>query len=200
MFAGPPDWNEIRGDLLIGSCPWGRESLAFLRRLRVTAVLSLQHAECHRELGIDPAALGAAGAELGLVMIQRPMRDFDPPDQMRRLPGAVRALHELLKARHRVYLHCTAGINRSPLVALGQLSFVEGLSPEAAIAEIQRRRPRAAPSWEAYWGCQRALVETHARRVAQRAAMLRQAEPSRDEGEIWRAARAEVVRWAIVGA
>ena len=78
------------------------------------------------------------------------MRDFDPADQRRALPAAVRALHGLLRQGHRVYVHCTAGINRAPLVVLTYLTLVEGIELEEAMTLLVHARPEVSPTWEAY--------------------------------------------------
>lgn len=41
------------------------------------------------------------------------------------LPEAVRMLHLLLSMGKRVYVHCTAGINRATLTVVGYLTFVK---------------------------------------------------------------------------
>ena len=105
-----------------------------------TALLSLQSDACRAVFGIDYQAHRAYGEQNELVMVNAPMLDFDPPDQRRNLPHAVRSLRDLLAADHKVYLHCTAGCNRAPLTALGYLSFVEMLMPGRG-DRIHPRRP-----------------------------------------------------------
>lgn len=41
------------------------------------------------------------------------------------LPEAVRLLHVLTARGKRVYVHCTAGINRATLTVVGYLTFVQ---------------------------------------------------------------------------
>lgn len=41
------------------------------------------------------------------------------------LPEAVRLLHLLVTNGKRVYVHCTAGINRATLTTVGYLTFVK---------------------------------------------------------------------------
>ena len=45
--------------------------------------------------------------------------------QARMLPEAVRQLNLLLSMGKRVYVHCTAGINRANLTVVGYLTFVQ---------------------------------------------------------------------------
>lgn len=58
-------------------------------------------------------------------MSRVPIRDFDHDDQTLMLPEAVRTLAILLALKNRVYVHCTAGINRATLTTLGYFTFVE---------------------------------------------------------------------------
>jgi protein-tyrosine phosphatase len=49
----------------------------------------------------------------------------------------------LLRQGHRVYVHCTAGINRSPRVVLTYLTGVEGMGLEETMTLLPRARPEA---------------------------------------------------------
>lgn len=134
MVAWPVNWNVVRHDLVVGSGPLALSDLDAIRgATRASALLSVQHDECLEKLGIDYAAHVRHGRRLGLTMERRPLRDFDPADQRRGLPAAVRGLHGLLRQGHRVYVHCTAGLNRSPLVVLAYLTLVEGIGLEEAM-------------------------------------------------------------------
>eukprot|EP00976_Prorocentrum_cordatum_P023019 469776-Prorocentrum_minimum.AAC.1 len=57
-------------------------------------------------------------AERDVVWERQPFPDFDAEGLRRGLPRAVAVLDVLLRANHRVYLHCTAGLGRSPGVAI----------------------------------------------------------------------------------
>jgi dual specificity phosphatase 12 len=52
---------------------------------------------------------------------------------------------ERLRAGRRVLVHCYAGINRSSTVCCAALMFLEGLSPEEALARIRQHHPLAWP-------------------------------------------------------
>jgi atypical dual specificity phosphatase len=154
MWTWALDWGRVRADLIVGSCPVQVRDLDRIRgETGATALLSLQTAACRACVGADYAAHRRHGEAVGLVLENAPMNDFDPDDQRSRLPLAVVRLHALLAARHRVYVHCTAGINRAPLAVLGYLALVEGREPRTALAEIRRGRPQAEPYWEAFEGC-----------------------------------------------
>lgn len=173
MWDWSLNWNVIRYDMAIGSCPRRASDLDILRaETGVSAVLSLQHDECLEQHGIDYPHHVRHGCTLRLMMKRCPLRDFDPDDQRRSLPDAIRTLHQLLRQDHRVYIHCTAGINRSPLVVLSYFTLVEGQSLEKALAFLQRARPGAYPTLEAYDGCRRDLIKKYKDRIDQRAVQL----------------------------
>ncbi len=195
MWEWTLNWNELRSDLVIGSCPMTTADIeSICASTGSTALLSLQCEECRSAFAIDYEAHRAFGEERGLAMVNAPMRDFDPPDQRKRLPDAVRALTALLSAGHKVYLYCTAGINRAPLAALGYLSFVERVAAEEAMIFIREARPAAEPSWEAYWGCRDDLATLLSPHVHVRAYYLAQQHPDTDAEQNWFDAEADVIR------
>ena len=83
-----------------------------------------------------------------------PVTDFDALDLKRQLPRCVMVLDELVVAGHRVYVHCAAGVTRSPTVivaylhwkldwplekALNHLHDVRNCSPQGDV--IRRAKP-----------------------------------------------------------
>jgi hypothetical protein len=173
MAHWPLNWNVVRHDLVVGSGPREPSDLDVLRlETHVSAILSVQHDDCLAHQGIDYPGLVRHGRRLGLTMERCPLRDFDPADQRRGLPTAVRGLYGLLRQGHRVYVHCTAGINRSPLVVLAYLTLVEGMGLEEAMTLLLRARPEVCPTWEAYHGCRRELTARYEDRIRQRAMEL----------------------------
>ena len=127
------NWDELPGhNIVIGSCPRKPEDIARIaKETSATAILSLQDAPCHEAMGIDYSEIREAGAKHGLALARTPMTDFNRQDQANRLPPAVRALHDLLTAGHRVYVHCTAGINRAPLTVVAKLAYIDGHDDQA---------------------------------------------------------------------
>lgn len=192
------NWDQIREDLTIGSCPMSPDDIDTIKtQTAASALLSVQHDDCLQHFGIDYDQHTAHGGRAGLAMVRAPMRDFDPSDQRRRLPKAVRALVDLLSAGHRVYVHCTAGINRAPLTVLGYLTFSEGQSVDEAIEVIRSGRRHAAPYWDAYWACRQDLVEQHRERIERRAWQLHGENVQADAMSNWCQAEREVVRDAV---
>lgn len=192
------NWSVIRPDLVIGSGPRDPNDLDVLQAATgVSALLSLQHDDCLEQQAIDYPGHVRHGHALGLVMARVPLRDFDVEDQRRGLPDAVRVLDGLLRQDHRVYVHCTAGINRAPLVVATYLMLVEGLSLDAALALLQRARPGVLPSWAAYHGCCVDLTAQHADRIRQRATELGRGSTPAPDTDTWRQAERAIWREAL---
>jgi atypical dual specificity phosphatase len=201
MWTWTLNWGEIREDLVIGSCPITVMDLDRIREVRrATALLSLQTNECRARFDIAYEEHQQYARRIGLVLVNAPMRDFDLPDQRQRLPEAVAALTRLLASGHRVYVHCTAGINRAPLTVLGYLTFVETRSATEAMAWIHRGRPEAEPYLDAYQGCWEDLVGHYRDAIRLRAWELSQRNPSHPCDAHWYQAEREVIREVFIGA
>jgi hypothetical protein len=161
MWIWTLNWNEIRKDLLIGSCPMTEPDLDRIRHeTDASAILSLQHDECLARFGIDYEQHRVHGRRLGLEMVRSPMRDFNPEEQRQRLPVAVHRLWMLITDQHRVYVHCTAGRGRSALTVLGYLTFMEGYAADDAIRILKSKRPGVSPCLEAYEACRTDLLKS----------------------------------------
>lgn len=135
------DYNQILPNLYIGSCPFGSEDVQELKdSLGATAVLNLQTDEDLRERGIHWQAMENAYRNAGIAPHRIPLRDFDYSHQQEHLPEAVRVLDRLLSEGHKVYLHCNAGLGRSPLVAMAYLHWRRKMGVEQAIRHVHERR------------------------------------------------------------
>ncbi len=145
-----PDYDQVLAELLVGRCPAAAEDVEWLRaREAVTAALSLQTDEDLRELGLEWAEMAGWYAAAGIRCLRLPVRDGYPEELRLRLPACARSLDELLAAGHRVYLHCSAGVNRSPSVAIAWLVWRRGMSLKEAFALVKTRRRCADPYWAA---------------------------------------------------
>jgi atypical dual specificity phosphatase len=201
MWTWQLNWGRVREDIFIGSCPRSASDIdAIHAGTGATAILSVQCDDCRSALQIDLEEHMRQAARCGVVLRNTPMRDFDVADQRRHLPDAVVGLTRLLRPGHRVYVHCTAGINRAPLTVLGFLTFVEGLRHEEALALIRAGRPQAEPYWEAWRGCRSELVEQNRSAIAARAHEFSQSRGAASACENWLRAEAEVIREQLLAA
>jgi protein-tyrosine phosphatase len=132
--------DQVLPCLYLGSCPCCINDVDELKQLGVTAVLNVQTDEDFNYWGIDWGSVESHYAAAGIELRRHPIRDFEPTDLARNLPTCVRALDELLRAGHTVYVHCSAGINRSPSAVIAYLHWVQGRSLTDAIAGVTRCR------------------------------------------------------------
>lgn len=138
----------LTSDLFVGPVPSSVEDAQHLRTLGVDRLLSLQTDADLASRGLRWPVVWQVLMAQGIRAERHPIVDFDARDFTRELSGAVTALEDLLTADDparppRVYLHCTAGINRSPSVALAVLARRMGL--EAARALLESVHPGAVP-------------------------------------------------------
>lgn len=132
--------DRIEPRLYVGTCPRETTDIDDLKRLGVTAVLNVQTDDDLAFWGVSWDDLVARYDELGIEVRRVPVRDFDPESLRLGLPECVRVLDELLGDGHTVYVHCSAGINRSPSVVIAYLHWIEGRPLDEAAAHVMQRR------------------------------------------------------------
>ena len=116
-----------------------------MKKLGVTAVLSLQSDSDLSRTGLSWAALWRLQVERGLEVHRHSITDFNPKDLIEKLEEAVDILEDLAARHERVYVHCTAGVNRSPTICIAWLFMRQGRSVDQALKEVLRRRDLAQP-------------------------------------------------------
>jgi len=194
MWTWSLNWNSVTPQLVIGSCPMKPDDLRRIRYdAKASAVLSLQHDECLTHWDINYARLQDNATELGLDLVRCPIRDFDITDMRRKLPFAISTLASLQAIGHRTYVHCTAGLGRSPLVVMSYLTLIENREPEEAMSMVLASRPDAIPPWEAYRGCRNDLVECHRDAIEGRAHQLFEQGVNKNANADWQQAEREVL-------
>lgn len=142
------DYAQVLSRLFVGSHPQTIDDVERLRReSAITAVLNLQTDDdmCSVNLTWEPleAHYGASGIELRRVPVKE-----EPIEIREKLPNCVRQLDQLLAAGHTVYLHCTAGVGRSPTVAVAYLHWCLGWGFDVAVAYVKQLR-QCSPHLEA---------------------------------------------------
>jgi protein-tyrosine phosphatase len=131
----------LANKLLVGSCPENEADIEQLKAAGVSAVLNLQTDEDFRQRDIDWRAMEAGYRRLGIEVRRWPITDFSPSDMRSKLRACVRLLNGLIRAGHAVYVHCNAGINRSPTAAVAYLHWVEKWDLDAAHRHVTDCRP-----------------------------------------------------------
>jgi protein-tyrosine phosphatase len=108
--------------------------------LGVARVLNLQTDEDLRVLGIRWSALWAAYTKAGIEVVRVPIPDLDDRALRNGLDEAVQNVVAGLKGDRPVYVHCTAGVNRSPTVAIAVLASHFDFGFHKALSWVQQRR------------------------------------------------------------
>jgi hypothetical protein len=121
--------------LFVGPAPMDDDDFQQLKALNVTAILSLQTEEDGREGAIEREQ--SAAIEAGLSFTSSPVTDFDRLELMGKLPECVAWVERILAAGDTLYLHCTAGVNRSPTVATAYLHWCLQWPLERALKHIR---------------------------------------------------------------
>jgi protein-tyrosine phosphatase len=138
------NFDQVLPGVFVGTCPMG---MADARRLSsalgVTAVLNLQTDEDFRHWNIDWAGVTAGYRERGIVLERVPITDFDPTELIERIGDAAERLSRLLAVGHTVYVHCTAGQQRSPAAVIAYLVQEQGIALDLAVEQVSQRRPCA---------------------------------------------------------
>ena len=127
--------HSVLAELWVGSDPREAEDFEILKAKGITAILSLQTEDDLRDRGIGWEARGAVRA--GLIFANVPVTDFDAKDLRLKLADCVKELDRLMKAGHTVYVHCTAGVSRSPTVVVAYLHWCLTWDLGEALVHIQ---------------------------------------------------------------
>ncbi len=136
-----PSVSQITDNLLIGEYP-APEDIAWLKdTYRVTAVHNLQDDEDLRHNGLDAARLRSEYAKSGIRYVRTPIQDGSADAMAERLEVALHDLCALMKDHERVYLHCNAGMNRAPTLAIAFLRQCGRMSLDEAMLHVKARRP-----------------------------------------------------------
>lgn len=138
----------LTSDLHVGPGPGSVEDAQHLRSLGIDRLLSLQTDADLASRGLRWPVVWQMLMAQGIRAERHPIVDLDARDFARQLTAAVAALEDLLAVDDparppRVYIHCTAGINRSPSVALAVLARRMGF--DAALALLGSAHPGAVP-------------------------------------------------------
>jgi protein-tyrosine phosphatase len=136
-----PDCNEIIQDKLWVGCYVRAEEVRLLKQLGITTVLSLQSDRDLEDYNLSKARLLKAYDAAEIEIHRFPIQDFDKAALSANLSDAVSELEKALEPRWaKVYVHCTAGINRGPTLAASYLIKSRGISAQEAYDYVATRR------------------------------------------------------------
>jgi protein-tyrosine phosphatase len=133
--------NEIIPDRLWVGEYVGPADVKHLRELGITTIMSLQSDDDLAYYGISMKRMLRACREAEIDLCRIATSDCDTVALAQNLPQCVAALEAALTPRWaRVYLHCSAGINRSPTTAAAYLIRFRGWSAREAYDYLTARR------------------------------------------------------------
>jgi atypical dual specificity phosphatase len=137
---GRPSVSAITDSLLVGEYPRVSDIDWLKHEFGITAIHNLQDDEDLRINGIDVLSLREACRRHQIKLVRTPIRDGSSDDMAARLSDALQSLQHLLDKSERVYLHCNAGLNRAPTLAIAWLRANGGMSLNEAMAHVKKRR------------------------------------------------------------
>lgn len=139
--AGRPGLSHVLDDaLLVGEYPTPTDATWLRDEHGIATVVCLQDDFDLAAKNLVLAELVAAYAAAGLAFHHHPIADGDAADLAARLPAILAVIDDALSGGRRVYVHCNAGFNRAPTVAIAFLRAHRGLSDDAAWAHVKQRR------------------------------------------------------------
>lgn len=131
-------FSKIFNNLFVGSCPVSRRDVESLRDAGITAVLNLQTEDDFAYWRLNWEELWNAYDEFRIRVYRYPIRDFDIGHLRQRLDSGVELLDDLLPEQV-VYLHCSAGINRSPTLAIAYMMKKMNMNVYEAASRFRER-------------------------------------------------------------
>jgi hypothetical protein len=154
------NWDAITDKILVGSCPRSPDDInRMVDETGIDAVLNLQSDLCFEALKIPFLSIRNRAVEKGILLERVAIRDFDHGDQVLMLPVAVRVLNMLLSRGMKVYVHCTAGINRATLTVVAYLTFIQGMELEDAVQQVKSARKVAHPYLDCWTEVRRRILD-----------------------------------------
>ncbi|MGH7789994.1 MAG: dual specificity protein phosphatase family protein [Candidatus Binatia bacterium] len=139
--SGHPGHAFVLPELAVGEYPTPDDAVWLRQRPGIDAVVSLQDDIDLERKGLDLRALEVAYAAQGIAFHRIPVTDGEAEMLRAHIDALVSLLDGLLRAGRRVYLHCNAGLNRAPTVAIAYLHVHRGHRLDAARDLVKARRP-----------------------------------------------------------
>lgn len=141
--------REIMEGLWVGQAPSSLEDYQVLRDLGMDDAVSLQTEREARSVGLSPDVSFRLAMAYGLREHRVGIEDYSPSDLAATAWEAVVLVSDLRRRGRKVYLHCRAGVNRSPTVAAACVAWERGLEAGEACDLVIQAHPAALPDEKA---------------------------------------------------
>jgi atypical dual specificity phosphatase len=135
-----PEVCEILPGLFVGEYPRVEDVAWLHQEFDIAAVLSLQDDEDLTLNHLSLPALHSAYGQHQVAFCRVPVSDFNCQSLAASLPQALTALHTFVRAGKPVFVHCNAGCNRAPTLAIAYLHAHHDLGLEEARDFVKARR------------------------------------------------------------
>lgn len=135
-----PEVCEILPGLFVGEYPRLEDITWLKRQFGIAAVLSLQDDDDLALNRLSLPALDSAYDQCRIAFCRVPVADFNCQSLAASLPQALTALHTFIRAGTPVFVHCNAGCNRAPTLAIAYLHAHRGLGLDEARDFVKARR------------------------------------------------------------
>lgn len=135
-------YHEVDDNLLVGSQPQSAEDIRTLVEVEgITTIFNMQQDRDMIHWQVDKADLKHECRALGVNFVHHPAADFDPHSLRKILPAGAAKLDLALENGGRAYVHCTAGLGRSPGMVIAYLYWFKGMSLDEAYTHLTSQRP-----------------------------------------------------------
>jgi len=135
-----PTVSVISDELLVGEYP-SQDDIGWLKdTYGIAAVHNLQDDDDLRMNGLDAGLLRSEYDAHGIDYVRTPIQDGSADAMAERLELALHDLRELVDANGRVYVHCNAGMNRAPTLAIAFLRAYRQMSLDEAMLLVKKQR------------------------------------------------------------
>ncbi|KAH9330058.1 hypothetical protein KI387_002166, partial [Taxus chinensis] len=127
-------YTKVTEHIYVGSCIQTEADVyALSNNAGITAVLNLQCKNEQENWGIDSEAIDKAFEQNSIAVVNFPIREADSVDLRHKLPFAVGVLYRLLRKKHRVFVTCTTGLDRSPACVIAYLHWIQDVALQEAL-------------------------------------------------------------------
>jgi atypical dual specificity phosphatase len=140
------DHAQIAENLIFGVCPYTDTDIKNLQaKYGITAILSFQTDDDLKYMGTSYSVIWK------MIMINRitpyriPIKDFNKNDLKSKINQCLDQINSIINKGHKLYVHCTAGINRTPTIIAAYLVRFKGMELNDALILIKEMRPIALP-------------------------------------------------------
>ena len=133
-------FDLITDGIFVGTCPTSTIDIQRLEQAGRTAILNMQTEDDFKANGINWSHLETAYHQTGITSYRCPIKDFDDEEMLSFISGAAKLLSKIVESHSRIYVHCTAGQQRSPSAVIAWLAWQQGHHLEDAIKIVMKAR------------------------------------------------------------